>query len=248
MGEHTSIGWTDHTYNPWRGCHKVSQGCKNCYMFREQTQYGHDPNVVVRAKPATFNSPLKWKEPARVFTCSWSDFFIEEADPWREEAWDIIRKTPHLTYQILTKRPERINGCLPRGEFPGNVWWGVTIEDQDNLNRWDVLESALHYFPAKILFASVEPLIGPVDLSPILDEVDIGDEDGAWWTHPPDQVIFGGESGPGFRPMDMQWLADGVAQCKAANIPVYVKQDAGLYPGQQGNIPDELWNLKEFPE
>ena len=107
MGNKTGIEWCTSTWNPWRGCHKLRAGCKNCYMFREQNQYGHDPNIVVRSK-TTFNDPLKWKEPAKVFVNSWSDFFIEEADPWRDEAWDIMRRTPHLTYQILTKRPENI--------------------------------------------------------------------------------------------------------------------------------------------
>src|SRR3990167_11527130 len=108
MSDKTHINWTEATWNPWHGCIKVSPGCKNCYMYREKNRYGQDPAVVVRSKPATFNAPLKWKEPARVFTCSWSDFFIKQADPWRDEAWDIIYQTPHLTYLILTKRPERI--------------------------------------------------------------------------------------------------------------------------------------------
>ncbi len=93
MSETTGIQWTEATWNPWRGCHKVSAGCKHCYMFREQIRYGSDPNQVLRSK-TTFYDPLKWQEPKRIFTCSWSDWFIEEADPWRAEAWDIIRKTP----------------------------------------------------------------------------------------------------------------------------------------------------------
>ncbi len=106
MSENTKISWADHTVNFWQGCKKVSSGCKNCYMFRDKKRYGQDASVVVRSKPPTFNKPLLWKDPARVFVCSWSDFFIEEADLWREEAYDIMRKTPHLTYLILTKRPE----------------------------------------------------------------------------------------------------------------------------------------------
>src|SRR3990167_2289790 len=117
MGERTAIEWTDATWNPWRGCTKVSPGCASCYMFRDQERYGHDPSVVVRAAPSTFEAPLIWerklldklpdsglaKPPARmlVFTCSWSDWFHADADPWREEAWAIIHDTPHLTYQIL---------------------------------------------------------------------------------------------------------------------------------------------------
>src|SRR3990172_778380 len=125
MGKITGISWTDATYNPWYGCLKVSPGCKQCYMYRDMERYGKDPKVVTRAKPATFNSPLKWTEPQRVFTCSWSDYFIEQADEWRDEAWDIIRRTPHLTYQILTKRPENIFDRLPADW--GNGWPNVFL-------------------------------------------------------------------------------------------------------------------------
>src|SRR4051794_20471332 len=127
MGRHSAIEWTDATYNPWRGCDKVSPGCAHCYMFREQRRYGRDPSVVVRAKDPTFYAPLRWQEPALVFTCSWSDWFHEAADSWREDAWDVLRQTPHLTYQILTKRPERITELLPEdwGDGWSNVWLGV---------------------------------------------------------------------------------------------------------------------------
>src|SRR3990167_8205664 len=108
MAERTAIEWTDATWNPWRGCRKVSPGCASCYMFRDQKRYGRDPSEVVPAANASFTAPLRWHRryslPVRflVFTCSWSDFFIEEADRWRPAAWDIIRRTPGLTYQILT--------------------------------------------------------------------------------------------------------------------------------------------------
>lgn len=112
MGKTSTIEWTGGTWNPWTGCSKVSPGCKNCYMFRILRRRGRDPEIVIRSK-STFNDPLRWKEPMMVFTCSMSDFFHETADPWRDEAWDIIRRTPQHTYQILTKRPERILECLP---------------------------------------------------------------------------------------------------------------------------------------
>ena len=109
MTENTKIPWTDHSQNFWQGCHKVSPGCDHCYMEREKLRYGQEPGTVVRSSNATFYKPLIWDKPAKVFTCSWSDFFIEEADKgWRFDAWEVIRRTPHLTYQILTKRPERI--------------------------------------------------------------------------------------------------------------------------------------------
>ena len=108
MAFKSAIEWTDATWNPWHGCHKISAGCKNCYMFRDKTRYGQDPNTVVRSGDKTFYAPLKWKEPRLIFTCSWSDFFIEEADPWRDEAFAIMALTPQHTYQVLTKRPDRM--------------------------------------------------------------------------------------------------------------------------------------------
>src|ERR1700690_4357975 len=110
MGITTGIEWTDASWNPWYGCHKVSQGCKGCYMFRDMLRYGRNPNLVARSK-TTFGDPLRWpQKPAMCFTCSWSDWLIEEADPWRDEAYDIIRATPWIAYQILTKRIERAAG------------------------------------------------------------------------------------------------------------------------------------------
>lgn len=235
MGRTTAIEWTDATWNPWMGCHKVSAGCRECYMFREQEHYGNDPRVIRRSK-TKFNVPLQWEkamtatgappegETLRVFICSWSDFFIEEADPWRNEAWEIIRKTPHLTYQILTKRPENIDTRLPDGWFPRNVWWGVSIESQDCLNRWDILDSALHYHVPPVMFVSAEPLLGPLDLSPILQEVDAGDEDCPWWTRAPDWIIGGGESGTNARPCHPDWARGLRDQCQVSGTPFFFKQ------------------------
>src|ERR1051325_11572731 len=112
-------------------------------MYREKKHYGQDPTKVVRAK-TTFNDPLKWQRnyhrgmvgKLKIFTCSWSDFFIEEADEWRPEAWEIIRKTPEFIYQILTKRPERIIGNIPWITEPWpNVWLGVSVENETALHR-----------------------------------------------------------------------------------------------------------------
>src|SRR5215472_9745754 len=128
MGGATGIEWTDATWNPWMGCRKVSPACAHCYMFSDQRRYGHDPGVIRRSK-TTFDAPLRWPtEEKLVFTCSWSDWFIEDADEWRPEAWEVIRQTPHLTYQILTKRPELIADRLPADWGRGwpNVWLGVS--------------------------------------------------------------------------------------------------------------------------
>jgi protein gp37 len=217
MGETTVIAWTEKTWNPWQGCHKVSPGCLNCYMYAEKKRYGQDPATVVRSKPPTFNAPRKWTEPALVFTCSWSDFFIEEADAWRAEAWDVIRATPHLTYQILTKRPERIASCLPAGWGKGwpNVWLGTTVEDQAAADqRMPILAAT----PAAVRFVSCEPLLGPVNLRVVrADDSNTGMPQLGW-------VIVGGESGPHARPMAIRWAADLLAQCRAAGVAAFMKQ------------------------
>lgn len=123
MGQKTIISWTNRTWNPWRGCTKISPGCKNCYMFTAQTRYGNDPSVVVRTK--TWKDPFRWQREAEkndrqelIFTCSWSDWFHEDADEWRPEAWEIVRSCPNLVFQILTKRPDRIEEKLPADWVP----------------------------------------------------------------------------------------------------------------------------------
>src|SRR3989337_4034016 len=120
-------------------------------------------NFISGAKPATFNAPLKWKDPAKVFTCCWSDFFIEEADDWRDEAWDVISRTPHLSYQILTKRPENILSRLPENWGSGwpNVWLGVSVETQEYTRTIEVLTQ----IDAAVRFISYEPALGPVDFT-----------------------------------------------------------------------------------
>lgn len=262
MGERTTIEWTQRTWNPWRGCTKVSPGCAKCYMFREQERYGQDPAAVVRTRPATFNAPLRWEkrlaaEDRRelVFTCSWSDWFHEDADAWRGDAWAIVRSTPHLTYQILTKRPERIRAHLPfdwgRG-YP-NVWLGTSIENQ----RWAVRALHLLTVPAAVHFVSAEPLLGPLDLTrvrhpedptpsglrPVFDTVESNVLAGtvinsagieyqqarriAW-------VIVGGESGPTHRPMQADWARALRDQCRSAKTAFFLKQLGGPANAKQG--------------
>lgn len=217
MAQNSAIQWTDNTVNFWTGCTKVSSGCKYCYMYRGKERYGKDPSVVMRTKSSTFNAALKWKEPKKIFTCSWSDFFIKDADLLRADAWDIIKRTPHHTWQILTKRPERIAQCLPAdwGEGYKNVWLGVSVEEQSYLHRVDTLLSV----PAKTRFISAEPLIGPVNFNQyklgILKDID--------W------VIVGGESGNDngqyrYRPCSQVWIEDIVNECQVANVAVFVKQ------------------------
>lgn len=149
MGESSAIEWTESTWNPWHGCLKVSPGCAHCYMYRDKRRYGQDPALVVRSK-TSFDAPRKWKNPKMIFTCSWSDFFVQEADQWRAEAWEVIRATPHHTYQILTKRPERISDHLPDGWPFRNVWLGVSVENPRFYQRIESLRA----IPASVRFLS----------------------------------------------------------------------------------------------
>lgn len=214
MGQKTKIEWTEHSWNPWVGCTQISPGCDNCYMFREQRRWGNDPNNIRRTSHRTFTGPLRWKEPAHVFTCSWSDFFIKAADEWREEAWDIIRRTPHLTYQILTKRPALIRSRLPSDWGYGwkNVWIGVSVENHHF--GWRVRELAS--IPARVRFVSYEPAVGPVDWR------EFQSADGKFT--PIDWIIVGGESGPGARPFRAQWAREAIAFGDDVGVPVFIKQ------------------------
>jgi protein gp37 len=234
MGKKTIIAWTEHTWNPWRGCTRVSAGCDNCYMFRAQERYGLDPSVVVRTK--TMTDPLRWQRAAEragrkemVFTCSWSDWFHRDADDWRDEAWAIIRQCPNLIFQILTKRAGRIASHLPPDWNSGyqNVWLGVSIEA--NAYSWRL--QYLRRVPAVIRFVSAEPLledISAIDLSGI------------------DQVIVGGESGPGFRPMDHAWARSLRQRCQTLGIAYFFKQSSAARTESGIELDGEI--IREYPQ
>jgi protein gp37 len=227
MGKESQIEWTNHTWNPWQGCTKVSAGCKNCYMYRDKKRYGQDPTKVHLSSRQTFNKPLKWNkktknEPALVFVCSWSDFFHPAADAWRNEAWEIIRKSKNLTFQILTKRSDRIKDHLPKKGWPQeflHVWLGVSVEDKNNLHRIDDLLEV----DCLVKFVSAEPLLGNLtpDIDIYLDEID--------W------VIAGGESGPGFRHMDYTWAHGLRDHCEFFKVPFFFKQWGGWPDKQSGD-------------
>lgn len=232
MSEKTGIQWTDATWNPWHGCKKVSPGCKYCYMYRDKERYGQDPTTVLRSK-STFNDPLKWKEPQKVFTCSWSDFFIEDADEWRPEAWDIIQRTPHLTYQILTKRPERIHDHIPIFGIPENVWIGVSIESNEQAYRAAYLCDL-----DCIRFISFEPLISHVQWSEHFND--------AHW------IIIGGESGNRkgkylYRACHEIWITDLVQEAQQRDIAVFVKQLGTHLAEEYGMSDSHGGNIDEFP-
>jgi protein gp37 len=234
MADTTGIPWTTHTFNPWRGCTKISPGCSRCYMFRDMRRFGLDPTLVVRT--TTWGEPRSWQKEAAaagrtelVFTCSWSDWFHADADPWRDEAWALIRRCPNLAFQVLTKRHERIKGHLP-ADWPGaypNVWLGVSVENRRyGLPRMDTLRT----IPAPLRFLSCEPLLedlGAVDLTGI------------------DWLIVGGESGPDFRPMDHAWARSLRDQCRAAGVPFFFKQSSGPRPDTGIELDGQV--IREYP-
>lgn len=224
MGEGSKIQWTDHTFNPWWGCTKVSPGCDHCYAeaFDHRLGGNHWGKGVARRVfgEKHWNEPRKWDAAARkagararVFCASMADWAEAEApDKQRERLWALIRETPNLDWLLLTKRHARIRMCLPAdwGDGYSNVWLGVSVDDKAHgLPRVDVLRS----IPARVRFLSVEPLLedlGAVDLS------------GIHW------VIIGGESGHGARPFHVEWARSLVRQARAQGAAPFVKQLGAL--------------------
>lgn len=231
MGKESKIEWTDGTWNPWRGCLHVSPGCFNCYMYDDQRRYGRDPAKVVRCSDDVFRRPLKWNsDPTSmsaadgwrgrrlIFTSSWTDFFIKEADPWRGEAWDIIRSCENLIFQVLTKRHGRIAKCLPDDWADGydNVWLGVSGEDHD----WAMRRvRAAAQVPAAVRYLSYEPALGPVDWDRLFDI-----EDPLTGGSAIDWVIIGGESGHNARTFNIAWARLAVEACQRRGVAAFVKQ------------------------
>lgn len=256
----TSIQWTDTTWNPVRGCSRVSEGCRNCYAEKMAARFsdvGMPYEGLAVRNPARWTGkvrlieehledPLKWKKPRRIFVNSMSDLFHESLTIEQVAAvFQVMHAASWHTFQVLTKRPQRMmefckalvtaggpNGIL--WPFP-NVHMGVSVEDAKTYKE---RVRFLAMTRAAVRFLSIEPLLEDIG-DMMLDGIFAGAFD---W------VIVGGESGPDARPLDLDALRSVVAQCKyePASVPVYVKQDSGKRPGLQGRIPNELW-LKEFP-
>jgi len=215
MGRNSGVEWTDYSWSPWTGCTKVSEGCLHCYGERDMKRYGRDPHLVTRTSKATFYAPLKWKEPGFVFVCPWSDFFHVAADDWRGEAWGIMRATPHLTYLVLTKRPERMRFTLfpmDWGKGWPNVWLGVTAEIQE---RADERIPLLLQTPAARRFVSCEPLLGPIFISRLIPECKYPTID---W------LIAGAESGSNRRKAETKWFRWLQNQCWMLDVSFFLKQ------------------------
>jgi protein gp37 len=242
MGKTSEIQWTDATWNIARGCRKVDEDCKFCYMYRDSMNATRYNPLEVKRTKTVFDMPLKLKEPSRIFTCSLTDFFLPEIDEYRHEAWDIIRKCPQHTFQILTKRPERINESLPEywDEIRDRVWLGISIGSTGGIHRLRDLDAV---YDSVVKFLSIEPLHGPIDLMAQMAS-DSGFVD---W------VIVGGESGHEtgkyrYRPCELQWIEKIVNDCRFMGIPVFVKQ-MGTHLAKQLQMSDRHGgNIEEFPE
>lgn len=263
MGEISNISWTDATWNPFYGCHKISPGCAYCYMDRWAKRSGRDPEKVTRAKEATFYAPLKWKESKRIFTCSLSDYFIEEADSWRSEADAVMRATPQHTYLILTKRIDR--AIKLEYKPAANVWFGISAENQTMLNRRLPL---LFQIAAEGYFISAEPLLEGLNFWKAYSN---------WHLYRNRlMVIVGGESGgPEYRQLvfpigqptgrwrvnsdreiykwgwepkheALRWIRSIRDQCLNAGVKFHFKQFGGPKPESGGRLLDgREW--QEFP-
>lgn len=237
MGTDTGIEWTDHTFNPWWGCTRVSPGCEHCYAETMDKRWAADGkgHWGPRAPHRFFGGghwqdPIKWERDAeravkraRVFCASMADVFEDrlELDGPRARLLRLIERTTWLDWQLLTKRPEnmiRMVGPAWASSWPANVWAGASVEDQQ---RADERIPHLLRVPAKVRFLSCEPLLVPVDLALALTRKP--------WI---DWVIIGGESGPGARPFQLAWARSIIAQCKAADVPVFMKQ-IGARPGER---------------
>lgn len=273
MATKSGIRWTTSTWNPILGCSKVSPGCLNCYAETLALRYGWTPKPWaarfaaenVTLKPHKLADPLRWPDARRIFVNSMSDLFHEIVDvDYIARVFAVMALTPRHTYQALTKRPERMAGVVadpafrdqvlghvaamtdvptkrdgrPRLElvdFPvyggawpiPNVWLGTSIEDDRRTPRADALRAT----PAAIRFLSLEPLLGPL---PSLDLTSI------------DWIIVGGESGPGFRPMDHAWARDLRDRAIAAGVAFYFKQSAAPVTERGVELDGRRW--EQYPD
>ena len=207
------IEWTERTWNPSTGCTKVSSGCKNCYAetmakrLQAIGMEGYENGFEFNTVPSRLNSPLKRKKPTVYFVNSMSDIFHEDMPKaYLDRIFEVIENTPQHTYQILTKRANRMLQYLSQREIPKNIWLGVTVENkQQGLPRIDKLRN----LNASVLFLSIEPLLedlGKMNLKNI------------------DWVIVGGESGHNARPINKEWVENIKQQCEAEDIPFFFKQ------------------------
>ena len=204
------------TWNPVTGCTKISQGCKHCYaerMARRLEAMGSDRyrnGFNVTLHPDLLDVPRRWRQARIVFVNSMSDLFHDDIPlAYIQRVFVTMRDCAHHTFQVLTKRSERLAELAPRLSWPRNVWMGVSVEDARVIHRVADLQSV----PAAVRFLSLEPLIGPLEALPL---------EGIHW------AIVGGESGPRARPLRKEWVTSIFRQCRAARVPFFFKQWGGV--------------------
>jgi protein gp37 len=239
MANGTAIEWTDATWNPVTGCTKISPGCDHCYAERFSERFrgtrGHpfQSGFDLTLRPERLTHPLAWRKPRMIFVNSMSDLFHKEVPPgFISKVFDTMEKANWHTFQVLTKRSSIMSNFL-RNRYgaergPSHIWCGVSIEDGKRRSRIKHLQVA----PAGVRFLSIEPLIAPVG------SIDL---EGVDW------VIVGGESGPGARPMQPNWVRELRDQCVAQGVAFFFKQWGGLRPKSGGRVLDgREWD--QFPD
>ena len=227
----SKIEWTETTWNPVSGCSKISAGCLNCYAERmaHRLKAMGNPNYRngfdVTLHPHLIDAPLKWRNPRLVFVNSMSDLFHEEVPlDFIQVVFSTMKSAHWHTFQVLTKRSERLLQLAPELNWPANVWMGVSVEDADVVDRID----HLRLVDTAVRFLSLEPLIGP------LPDLDLR---GIHW------AIVGGESGPGARPMESDWVVDLRDQCRAADVAFFFKQWGGVFKKRNGRaLQGRTWD------
>jgi len=226
MSDNSTIEWTDATWNPVTGCTKVSPGCKHCYaeLFAERWRgiRGHhfEQGFDLRLWPDRLELPLTWKKPRMIFVNSMSDLFHEDIPvPFIRKVFGTMERASWHTFQVLTKRSDRLAELAPALKWTSNIWMGVSIESENYLRR----AKDLRKVKAAVRFLSLEPLLGPL---PMLNL------SGIHW------VIVGGESGPGARPMKAAWVMDIRKQCREQEVPFFFKQWGGVRKAETGRKLD----------
>jgi protein gp37 len=236
VSDRSAIEWTDATWNPVRGCTKVSPGCKHCYAetfaerFRGVLGHPFEQGFDLRLVPSALDLPKRWHRGRRVFVNSMSDLFHYEVPfEYIARVFSVMRDCPQHQFQVLTKRAERLECLACMLEPPRNVWLGVSVENTNHTWRIEHLRRVR----ATIRFLSIEPLLGPIERLP-LDEIH--------W------VIVGGESGHGARPMDPDWVREIRDQCKRARVPFFFKQWGGVLKAKHGRVLDgRTWDEMPRP-
>jgi protein gp37 len=227
----SKIEWTETTWNPVSGCTKISSGCLNCYAERmaHRLKAMGNPNYRngfdVTLHPHLVEAPLSWRSSRLVFVNSMSDLFHEDIPiDFIREVFSTMERAHWHTFQILTKRSERLRELASGLQWPSNVWMGVSVEDDEVRHRLDDLRQV----NAAVRFLSLEPLIGP------LSDLNL---QGIHW------VIVGGESGPGARPMEPEWVLDLRDQCRAVTVPFFFKQWGGVVKKRNGRqLEGKTWD------